>query len=187
MTEETTIPSDKIVCACGCNEIMDRYDSRGGERRFIHGHNQRGRRNIALWNGGSYITKRGYRKVQQKNHPRADRDGYVFEHILVMEKKIGRYLERYEVVHHINGDRLDNRPENLDLMTRGGHSYHHHKDDRFAKVDMSNRKCCLCNGIPPLHKPRKPEYSPYYNWHVVDNERFCCPKCYMREKRRKNK
>lgn len=42
-----------------------------------------------------------------------------------MEGILGRRLRRDEVVHHINGDRRDNRPENLEVMTRAAHSRHH--------------------------------------------------------------
>ena len=71
------------------------------------------------WRGGRTRHKAGYVMVKTPGHPRGTKSGeYVFEHIIVMEASLGRYLLPHETVHHLNGVRDDNRLENLELWTR---------------------------------------------------------------------
>ena len=71
------------------------------------------------WRGGRTYHKKGYVMVLTPGHPRATTSSkYVFEHILVAEKLLGRYLLPDERIHHRNGVKDDNRPENLELWTR---------------------------------------------------------------------
>jgi len=59
----------------------------------------------------------GYVRVYCPDHPKANTWGYVYEHRLIMEGIIGRFLANNEHVHHINGMRWDNRPENLQVLS----------------------------------------------------------------------
>jgi len=76
---------------------------------------------------GGILKHKGYILILSKNHPFGDRDGYVYQHRLVMEEKIGRFLEKKEVVHHINGIRHDNRIQNLELkQSQADHMREHY-------------------------------------------------------------
>lgn len=66
------------------------------------------------WKGGRRVEY-GYSLVYQPQHPNAKPNGYVREHRYVMSQHLGRPLERDENVHHINGNKLDNRLCNLEL------------------------------------------------------------------------
>lgn len=76
------------------------------------------------WKGGRVLDTKGYAMVFMPDHPHVI-NRYVYEHRLVMEQMIGRYLEPNEVVHHKDEDITNNHPENLELMSRGAHSSLH--------------------------------------------------------------
>lgn len=71
----------------------------------------------------------GYIRVWEPNHPTAHA-GYVYEHRLVMERVIGRYLTSEEHVHHVNRKKDDNRPENLVVMSHREHRKLHTRERR---------------------------------------------------------
>lgn len=117
-------------CRCGCNEDIEIYSKRNKRITFYkHGHFWRnkpkdyckGELNIN-WKGGKRKRKGGYISVLKPDHPYCDYYGYVYEHRLVMEEHLGRYLDPKEIVHHIDHDVENNKIENLMLFD--DHSKH---------------------------------------------------------------
>lgn len=70
----------------------------------------------------------GYYYLYKPDHPNAIKKGrYIAEHRYVLEQKIGRFLEKNEIAHHINEEKTDNRPENLQVLTISEHNKYHAK------------------------------------------------------------
>ncbi len=116
--QEAMLPG--ILCAeCG-GEITSRWAT--AKTRFCSKAcaNRNTARNRATTTG-RIRTAKGYIMLRMPGHPMADREGYVMEHRLVMAKKIGRVLTAQDVVHHDNGVKDDNRPENLILLPKAQH------------------------------------------------------------------
>ena len=100
-----------------------------------------------FWSGGKTITAQGYIHIYlPKDSPfysMVNKTGKVCEHRLVMAQHLNRCLQPFEIVHHKNGNKQDNRLENLELTMNGAHSINHSKgyQDGFMKgyVDGVNR------------------------------------------------
>lgn len=82
------------------------------------------------WKNGTIIHQGKYILILNSTHPSCDKHGYIREHRLVMERKIGRYLTSAEIVHHVNGNPSDNRIENLKLLTNTGEHNKTHPRNR---------------------------------------------------------
>ena len=87
------------------------------------------------WKGGRTKNSEGYILIKNREHPFCNCEGYIFEHRLVSERQIGRYLKPEETVHHINGIITDNRIENLMVFVSKSAHIRFHKNP--SKINSS--------------------------------------------------
>ena len=89
----------------------------------------------------------GYALIKKEGHPRANHLGYVLEHILVLEKALGRPILPTEATHHIDGNRANNSPGNLILFkTKGMHAAFHGRLRAFETCGHYDWiRCCFCH------------------------------------------
>jgi hypothetical protein len=106
------------LCKCDCgNEVVASTGGLRGGKHLSCGCIRKGEENHN-WKGGRLKTPQGYILIHNPTHPNCNPNGYVREHRLVMEKILDRYLESTEEVHHKNGIRDDNSPNNLELWVK---------------------------------------------------------------------
>lgn len=120
--------------------VQDVVDGRGRHNNHPKGSNH------YKWQS-ELLSKDGYRLVRVGcSHPLADPNGYVREHILIAASVYGIKSIEGMVVHHINGDKLDNRIENLQIMSVSEHNQLHNKGkirDVITGRFISKRAGCL--------------------------------------------
>ena len=107
-----------IVRGCTSLQISKGYCGKHYQRYIIHGDPETSFRGEI---GKGTVTAQGYVILHQPSHPNANKHGRIPEHRLVMSEIIGRPLIDDETVHHKNGIRTDNRPENLELWVKNHH------------------------------------------------------------------
>jgi hypothetical protein len=136
-----------IPCSC-CGKLVYFSKSRLNKRKYCSqkcmGKDRIGksinlREKNGNWSGGIRKSNNGnYIEVLKPNHPLANKYGCVRQSRLIMEKHLGRYLKPKEVVHHKNGNTLDDRIKNLKLFSNNSKhlKFHHPNDSPFAKKSI---------------------------------------------------
>lgn len=104
----------------------------------------------------------GYILIKKTDHPKSFRGGWYFEHIIVMEEYLNRYLEPWETVHHINEIKTDNSLDNLFVCSRIEHDKAHDMKSVSKyklKTSWIGKECVKClemfYGPPHIIKKRK--------------------------------
>jgi len=124
---------------CKLKQFLDKYNMSNITahirlRKLKVSKNSRKGSNNAYWKGGKYINKNGYVMVL------IGIKQYKAEHILVMEKLIGRKLLPDEIVHHKDESfeaRSNNDPSNLVLTDRSNHAAHHGIKNKYWGINIS--------------------------------------------------
>lgn len=132
---------------------------------------------------GVALHSKGYLLIRTKGHHRADQRGYVFEHILIAEKILGRPIGKEEAVHHIDGDKRNNLPSNLLVLANNTEHKQVHLAQK-AELECGNsakRKCTFCKKYDDIN-------NMYFNKTAHSyRHRECWKKYYAENKEQFNK
>jgi hypothetical protein len=188
---EMNIP--KGFCQCGCGErtsIAKRtrpqsQTVKGEPQRFVFGHALRGRNRekSVNWKGGRRKDKDGCILIKDPSHLRADSyTGYVYEHILVAEKALGKPLTIDIIVHHFNEVRSDNRPENLVIcQDENYHRLLHKRTRAFKECGHAGwLKCQFCKQYDDPKNMIIKQRSGRRMGQTQARHRNCCAVCKFR-------
>jgi hypothetical protein len=135
-----------ILCACGCGTPTpqakrtrgDRGEFKGQFFKFINGHNSK------LIDSDEQRRRASFRNPDALRYS-GSRDNYIklkgrHMHRVVAEQMLGRKLEKGEIVHHIDGDKWNNKPENLQVMTQSEHiKLHLHEKKGVGAEDVAHK------------------------------------------------
>jgi len=144
--------TNKHLCACGCGSyiVIKRHHYSDGIPKFIQGHHSRvnnpfkGKHHTEEyknnrcddgnphWHGGKYIDSGGYIRVLSKDHKDSDTKGYIKEHRLIWMEHNGDIPDGF-CIHHINGNKTDNRIKNLQLLPIPEHNAIGKKGNEYAR------------------------------------------------------
>jgi hypothetical protein len=168
-------PNPSGKCMCGCKKTtpistqthLSKGLIKGCHTRYCCGHSSTSTKEFTESGGNRRKTTKGYISARHPDHPRAT-NGFVYEHILVAEKALGKYLPHTAEVHHVN--EVNNIPSNLVICQDAAYHKLLHARTRALKAcgNPNYRKCTYCQTWDhPKNLSRPSPRGPYYH-------RQCC-------------
>lgn len=171
------------LCGCNCGKLIKVVDKKGRPRRFLKGHDKRGKPFLFANKGEDCYNWKGGRKISNNyyflllpDYFSSDTQGYVPEHIYFYQEYYQCCLLPGVVVHHIipvSKGYCNNMPWNLMAMSSSEHIKLHRKFMKYIKKDMSDRFCRICNGKSGI-------LGGYEHWYGNKEDGWLCNKCYKR-------
>jgi hypothetical protein len=162
-----------IECKCGrCDKIIFKRDNHRRIREYAHNHHHFGE-NHPKWNNGITYS-RNYRYILMPDYPRAEKDGYVAEHIYVYQEYNKVCILPWAEIHHIDPVRegyCNNMPWNLIGVMKAAHR----TLDRTKNLD--GNICINCNSSKTYNKKNDRPM-----WYYDKNDNPLCDKCYKKSK-----
>ena len=147
-SEESIKGNFKKPCGCGCGVLIWHLDKKYRIRNFEYHHSTSSGKKHPNWKGGSYKTKKKYIKELRKGHRRADKIGYVFQHILVYEETLNCCLLDGVDIHHKDKNPKNNNFNNLEPITHEDHSKY------YTFIDYQIRRSNNIKDLSPRHIER---------------------------------
>lgn len=135
------------------------------------------------WRGGRIIDPRGYVRLKMREHPRANVNGYVWEHIAVVEAALGKPLPPRAEIHHVDEDKSNNAHGNLVVCPdRAYHMLLHKRAEALAATGNPDaHRCRYCSGYDHQEDMR---LGPTIGAKCRNAEHARCARIYRRDYRR---
>lgn len=144
------IPEGLCQCGCGMPAPLSKQTRRGyvrgGPQKYVLGHSPRLRgQGHGRWIGGRRVDSSGYVEIRQPGHHRGP-NGYVKEHVLVVEAVLGRRISGEHPIHHFDEDRTNNSPGNLVVCEdQAYHELLHRRMDALEGCGNPDAlRCSIC-------------------------------------------
>lgn len=167
-------PMIKCVCSEECKVMIHSIGLNGKPQKYAPKHNFNKESN-PNFNGYRYLED-GYWLVYDPTNKKARKNGYIREHRKIMAEHIGRDLEQWEEIHHIDLNTQNNEISNLLLVNHAQHRGLH-------KKDMTNRKCSDPECSSPFETGKDSDgYDVWFRGEIEGI--WYCKRCYNRRKKR---